>query len=113
MMRVIRKVQPGVRIVFFQAAADALEYAHENLPEVAFISVEQEDGGGYFLIKKLRKLTPRTNIIAVSREYRFEAELMKLRISGYVTQEFTGEKVLDEMRNLRYRDWESRQHAIP
>lgn len=73
--------------------------------------MEQADGRGFFLIKELRNASPRTNVIAVAQEYRFGAELMKLRISGYVTQGLTKEKVIEEMENLRYREMETEQKA--
>lgn len=111
MMRVIRQAQPGVSLYGFRDAAQAIQFAEQEKPEAAFISLENEDGRGYFLIKKLRRVSPRTNVIAVSGTYRFEAELMRLRISGYVTEAFTREKVIDEMENLRYRDEETEQMA--
>lgn len=111
MMHVIRQAQPEAEVHAFKDMEEAVSYAEKVQPEAAFISVEQADGRGYFLIKKLRNLTPRTNVVAVAKECRFGAELMKLRISGYVTQELTKEKVIEEMENLRYREMETEQKA--
>lgn len=111
MMRMVSQAQPQAEVKAFKNVAGALEYAEKMQPAAAFISVEQADGKGYFLIKKLRNLSPRTNVIAVSEECRFGAELMKLRISGYVTQGLTKEKVIEEMKNLRYREMETEQKA--
>lgn len=111
MMHVVRQAQSGAEIHAFKDIEHAVSYAEEKQPEAAFISVEQVDGRGFFLIKKLRNLSPRTNVIAVSKECRFGAELMKLRISGYVTQGLTKEKVAEEMENLRYREMETEQKA--
>lgn len=101
---VIRNAQPDADVCVCKRTDDALVYAEKMHPQAAFISVQHKDGRGYFLIKKLKLLAPRTNVIAVSETYRFEAELMKLRISGYITEGITREKVLDEMEHLRYRE---------
>lgn len=89
-------------VIPFEKPEAVLQYVEENRPEIAFISAENADGRGYFLIKKIRQLSPQTNIIAVAREYRFAQEMMKLRVSGYVTGKFTLKKVIDELQNLRF-----------
>ncbi len=102
MTTVIRKSSPGGEVIAFEGTEEALQYVEQNLPEVAFISMENTDGRGYFLTKRVRKLSPRTNVVAVASEYRYAQQLMKLRISGYVTDELTEERVSEEIANLRY-----------
>ena len=109
---VIRNAQPDAEVYVCKRTNDALAYAESVYPQAAFISVQHKDGRGYFLIKKLKHLSPRTNVIAVSEKYRFEAELMKLRISGYITEGITREKVLDEMEHLRYRETVLDEHVM-
>lgn len=86
----------------FKDTQAVLDYVAEHQPEVAFISTENEDGRGYFLIKRMKYLSPRTNVIAVASTYRYLKELTELRVSGYVTEKFTKEAVHEEMENLRY-----------
>lgn len=102
MIAVIQRSRPGGGVTAFEKAEEMLKYVEQNLPEVAFISMENTDGRGYFLTKQVRKLSPRTNVVAVASEYRYAQQLMKLRISGYVTGEFTEERVSEEIANLRY-----------
>ena len=102
MKKVISETEPDAEIFAFAELEKTLSYVKMNQPEVAFISVENTDGRGYFLIKKMKSLSPHTNVIAVASQYRFEQELMSLRISGYVTEKLTRNIVLDEMANLRY-----------
>lgn len=102
MKKVIRETEPDADIRTFAKTGETLDFVAENQPEVAFISVENTDGRGYFLIKKMKSLSPQTNVIAVASRCRFEQELMSLRISGYVTERFTNEIVREEMANLRY-----------
>ena len=99
---IIRQTRAGAEVIPFEKPEAVLQYVEENRPEIAFISAENADGRGYFLIKKIRQLSPQTNIIAVAREYRFAQEMMKLRVSGYVTGKFTMKKVIDELQNLRF-----------
>lgn len=102
MLRVIREAEPDADIMAFEQSVQLLEYANRYHPQAAFISVEQSDGKGLFLVKKLSRLSPKTNVIAMAREYRFAKELMNLRISGYIVEELTKDLVAEEMNNLRY-----------
>lgn len=102
MERTIRKTCPAAEVTAFAKTADAFTYVEKHQPEVAFISIENADGRGFFLIKKIKKALPDTNVIVVASRYRFLEELNELRISGYVTDEFTEEKVNEEMACLRY-----------
>lgn len=102
MEHTIRKTSPKAELSTFAKTTEALEYVREHQPEVAFVSVENVDGRGFFLIKKMKKISPNTNVIVVASRYRFLEELNELRISGYVTEDFTEEKVNEEMACLRY-----------
>lgn len=102
MAKVIRETDPDAYVDAFETTNSVLEFAGQNYPKVAFISMENADGRGYFLVKELRKVSPRTNVIAVARQCRFMQELMHLRVSGYVTDELTSDIVAEELANLRY-----------
>ena len=70
--------------------------------DVAFISWEDQNGSGLFLSEKLKKKEYRPNIIVMSQQYKYIEEFWKWHMSGYITGEFTREKILKELRNLRY-----------
>lgn len=70
--------------------------------DVAFISWEDQNGSGQFLSEKLKKKEYRLNIIVMSQQYKYIEEFWKWHMSGYITGEFTREKILKELRNLRY-----------
>lgn len=101
-IRVIRETEPNAYINAFETIQSVLKYAGQTHPQVAFISMENVDGSGYFLAKELKKISPRTNVVAVAQQCRFMQELMTLRVSGYVTDELTKDIVADELANLRY-----------
>lgn len=102
MAKVIRETEPDASVDAFETTNSALEFASHTYPKVAFISIENKDGRGYFLVKELKRMSPRTNVIVVARQYCFMQELMNLRVSGYVTGELTKDIVADELANLRY-----------
>ena len=75
MTKTISEIEPQAEITAFEKTTDALNYAQSCSPDIAFISMENADARGYFLLKKIRKQSPRTNIIAVSSRYRFLPEI--------------------------------------
>ena len=86
----------------FDDAQKAFLHAQMNYIEAAFISMEGKFGYGFFLAKRLKTKNPRLNLIPMSEEPRFERELMKMDVSGYLTEPYTSEKVKYELENLRY-----------
>lgn len=101
-INIVQEAEPYAEVHVFEQTVDALEYVQQARPEVAFISMEPEDGRGYFLVKKLSKMIPKINIIAVAKEYRYAQELMRLRVSGYISGDLTLESAKEELANLRY-----------
>lgn len=102
MEKVIVKSKPEACIVTFATSDMLLEFAKKTNPEVAFISIESADGRGYFTVKALKKISPKTNVIVIASQCRYMQELIHLRISGYVTGELTKDIVTEELANLRY-----------
>lgn len=102
MEKALYDAEPLAEITAFAKTTDVLAYVERYQPEVAFISLENPDGRGYFLIKKMKNISPRTNVIVVASRYRFLKEIMGLRVSGYVIGELTKEIVADEIAHLRY-----------
>lgn len=70
--------------------------------EMAFISMDDTKGDGYFLADRLKKANSQMNLIAMSDELRYGRELLQMHVSGYIIGARTREKVLDELDNLRY-----------
>lgn len=97
-----RKKDIPVKIKSFDDAQKAFLHTQENHIEAAFISMEDKYGHGFFLAKRLKKGNPRLNLIPMSKEPRFENELVNMHISGYLTGNYTRQKVQAELENLRY-----------
>lgn len=97
-----RKNEMVTQIKSFSDAQKAFSHAQENHIEAAFISMEDKFGHGFFLAKRLKKKNPQLNLIPMSKEPRFEKELVNMHISGYLTGAYTKDKVQEELNNLRY-----------
>ena len=99
--RVVFAEEPDAVIHLFAEPGKMLDYAYTYRSQIAFISME---AGGFFEAKKLKAILPRVNIIATGSQYRFARELMDMRVSGYIQGEFTDDKVVDELNDLRYKE---------
>ena len=102
MAKVIRDTKPDAYIELFETTDAVLQFATKNHTDVAFISMENDDGRGFFLVKELKVISPRTNVIAVAQHYHFMQAMNRLRVSGYITETLTTDIVADELANLRY-----------
>ena len=95
---------PYADVNTFLAEASALEYVETFGCDVLLCEINPPRLEGLFLAEKIKKITPRVNIIFVTvcSENEHAKEVIRLKTSGYLTKEATGEQVLDELRNLRY-----------
>lgn len=100
---IMRDIQPYSHIDSFTSSDELLEYAKKHSPQVIFISFEESGGQGWFLASQLKKLLPKTNLIAMASKPKYESEAMKLRLSGYILgKTLTKEIVEQELNDLRY-----------
>ena len=102
MRRIISEAEPQEDVTMVLTAEGLLSYIDKIVPEVIFIHMDNRGNDGYFLIKRLRNRLSQVNVIIVAEKYQYVQELLKLRISGYVIGELTGERVKEELLNLRY-----------
>ena len=91
-----------VDIFSFDDPEKALDYAGQDDVETAFISMDDKQGRGLFLAKRLKKLDSDMNLIPMAEKLKYGQELISLHVSGYILGDRTREKVLDELDNLRY-----------
>lgn len=98
----IRDSMPNANIHIFQKTKEALEYASQNICDIAFCNVELKGMDGVALAKKLKMINPKVNIIFVTAFQEYLKETMSLHVSGYIIKPVTKEAVRDELENLRY-----------
>lgn len=100
---IMHDIQPCSHIDSFTSSDELLSYVKKNAPQVIFISFEENNGQGCFLASQLKKMLPKTNLIAMSSKPKYTSEAMKLRISGYILgKTLTKEIVEQELNDLRY-----------
>lgn len=98
----IREALPDENPVCFSRALDALEFARENMVDVAFLDISIGGMDGVELAERLIELCPTTNIIFVTGYSDYMVEAFELHASGYVKKPVRAERILSEMNNLRY-----------
>ena len=98
---VLESQLPDAVINLFTGAGEALPFAENPSPDIAFIDLDTEKGDGIGTAEELRKICPDVNIIftAKGRERAFEA--IQARCSGYLIKPISGEAVRIELGNLR------------
>ena len=101
--RSIREASPDCDVYAADKPADALIWAEENRPDVAFCDIKMPAMNGILLGKELKKLNPQINLVFVTGYYEeYAAEAAPLRYSGYLQKPATAEGVKNELFNLRY-----------
>lgn len=101
--RAIRKNLPDVSLACFCNPLQALEWAEENKPEIAFLDMQMPVMDGVMLGKSLKKINPHINLIFVTGYYEdYVEQAVPLRFSGYLQKPITANAVKTELENLRF-----------
>ena len=98
------KAYPYADVQTFLSAEYALNYAEKFGCDVLLCEINPPRLEGLFLAEKVKKINPKVNIIffTVCSENEHAKAVMKLKPSGYLTEEATGAQILEELRNMRY-----------
>ena len=99
-----RTAYPQADVQAFLTEASALEYAETFGCDVLLCEINPPRLEGLFLAEKIKMINPRVNIIFVTvcSESEHAKAVLRLKPSGYLTKEATGEQILEELQNLRY-----------
>lgn len=98
----ISRVLPKANIQTFLKANDAIEYAKDNIIDIAFLDINIKGVTGLELAQKLQSFNPRTNIIFCTGYSEYSLEALDLYCSGYLMKPITDEKISKAIINLRY-----------
>ena len=88
-------------VVTFRYPEDALEYAKENLCDIAFLDIEMVGMSGTELAEELKKYNSEINIVFCTGYGNYRDKAFELHASGYLMKPITPEKVKSELENLR------------
>lgn len=100
-VKLMGEIDPRGTHKAFTVIDDALDFAEENKPDVAWLDIEMPEKSGLELAMDIKKFSPKTNIIFVTGHEKFTYQAFKLRASGYVLKPFTREDLERELENLR------------
>ena len=97
----IKAVVAEDEVISFRYPEDAIEYAEENLCDIAFLDIEMAGMSGVELAEELKKYNSEINIVFCTGYVNFRDKAFELHASGYLMKPITPEKVKRELENLR------------
>ena len=102
--RAILEAEPSAEVRDFGRASAVLKaLEEENLkPDVAFFDIEMPGMTGLELAKRMKEISPDTNVIFVTGYSQYAVEAISLRTSGYLIKPVSAEDIRRELDNLRH-----------
>ncbi len=98
----IKAAVPDAHVQGYRLGDEAVDYAKENVCEVAFIDIELRGESGLDIAAELKEIYPKLNIIFTTGYGEYAGEAFELHASGYIMKPITSEKIAYEINNLRY-----------
>lgn len=98
----IEKVCENANIEAFSDPYSVLDYARNNICDIAFLDIEMSGIDGIQLADKLKKTNSGINIIFITGHPEYSVEAFSIHASGYLIKPVTEYKVRNEILNLRY-----------
>lgn len=97
----IKAIVTEDEVVSFRYPEDAIEYAKENLCDIAFLDIEMVGMSGVELAEELKKYNDEINIVFCTGYGNYRDVAFDLHASGYLMKPITPEKIKRELENLR------------
>ena len=97
----IKAVVTEDEVLSFRYPEDALDYAKENVCDIAFLDIEMVGMSGVDLAEELKKYNSEINIVFCTGYGNYRDAAFELHASGYLMKPITPEKVKRELENLR------------
>lgn len=97
----IGECEKDAEINAFNSPTEALNFATENPPDIAFLDVRMPGMSGLDLAKKLKAINVRVNIVFSTGYSEYAPDAFSLHASGYITKPISTRLVRRELENLR------------
>lgn len=97
----IKAIVSEDEVVSFRYPEDALNYAKENICDIAFLDIEMVGMSGVELAEELKKQNSEINIVFCTGYGNYRDKAFELHASGYLMKPITPEKIKRELENLR------------
>ncbi|MBR4578879.1 MAG: helix-turn-helix domain-containing protein [Oscillospiraceae bacterium] len=101
-VQLIRSALPEVQVFGFDSFSEVHRFASVNQISVAFIDVELHEASGFVLAKLLQSISPRINIVFLTRDFNNTDAAWEIYPSGCVLMPLTREKIRAEIEHLRF-----------
>ena len=98
----IKRALPRANIVAFQKSREAIEYAENNIIDIAFLDINIKGITGLQLAEKLQGYNPKVNIIFCTGYSEYSLEAHDLYCSAYLMKPITDVKIKTALSKLRY-----------
>jgi len=97
----IKEACPDDEIHSFSKPSELLDYAKENVCDIAFLDIEMWGMNGIELAQKLKEINGKTNIVFVTGYSKYALDSYTVKASDYVMKPVTKEAVKNALENLR------------
>jgi two-component SAPR family response regulator len=97
----IKEYEPDAEVQSFNSPSEALKYAADNPPDIAFLDIRMPGMSGLDLAKKLKAINVRVNIVFSTGFSEFAPDAFSLHASGYIMKPISTRLVKKELENLR------------
>ena len=101
-VQLIGSALPEAKVFGFDSFSEAHRFATDKSVAVAFIDVELHEDSGFVLAKLLQNITPRINIVFLTRDFTNTDAAWEIYPSGCVLIPLTKEKIRAEIEHLRF-----------
>ncbi|MEG2733000.1 MAG: response regulator [Clostridium sp.] len=98
----IKEALTNINLWEFHEGSQALDFFKDHHCDIAFLDIDLGDMNGIALAKQIKQISPRVNIIFVTRHMEYAEEAFSIYASGYLRKPVSKEKILSEAANLRY-----------
>ena len=99
-------------VAVFDRSAYALDYAKENVVDVAFLDIEMPEMNGVELAKELKGVNPNVNVIFCTGYTLYMNDAIELHASGYLLKPADEKSVKKALDNLLYPIEEKMPHIF-
>ncbi|MBQ4368477.1 MAG: response regulator [Candidatus Methanomethylophilus sp.] len=97
----ISECEKDAEIKAFNSPTEALNYAAENPPDIAFLDIRMPTMSGLDLAKKLKAINVRVNIVFSTGYSEYASDAFSMHASGYIMKPVSVRLVRKELENLR------------
>jgi len=97
----IKEACPDDDVHSFSKPSELLDYAKENVCDIAFLDIEMWGMNGIELAQRLKEINIKTNIVFVTGYSKYALDSYTVKASDYVMKPVTKEAIKNALENLR------------